>query len=467
MIKATEATVQWLHEHKFLPLNQARIDFVEKAVTAAIATGELDEATFIELQSQPKEGTKVKTTAEKMFSGSPNVKSEESKYSQKRWTGRHRKTGETVIGFDGREVESPSELDKAKLGALVKHLAIRGGVNAMMADHEKALLYQMASDDVWVGELSGQNVEVMDGGSGRIKALLDDNTSGGLEIAPVAIDEQIVTFPLLSGELAPYVDLQNLARGRRVEGASISNVTINSGAGDAVETPLFDTTSMVDAIDSTVYNCDCTIVVGLDFASDTIIDIGRVLGDLIGSAQAAWLDEQCAIGDGTTEPEGLLTASGITTINTNNGNPGPATLSDFYSLYFGIAKQYRRKEWQMSFLSNDTTYARSRANVRVDPHAIATTVNQTPLLSGVDSISSYTTVGERHAIQNNIGNRSCLFGALRKAYRLWRRAGLALKVETGGITLTRNNEMLIHARARYGGKVVCAPALCKWTDGQG
>lgn len=55
-------------------------------------------------------------------------------------------------------------------------------------------------------------------GSVRVKAVLDDSSLGGLEIAPVVIDQNIVTFPLLSGQLYPFVDVVHIPRGRRCRG---------------------------------------------------------------------------------------------------------------------------------------------------------------------------------------------------------------------------------------------------------
>jgi len=469
---------EWLVE-RGLAEHTADFTKTRKNIATAIATGALPadviETIEAECAAAPtplanlrfqkgiESMTTTKATAERIFGGNVRVRGEHEKYSEKRSTGRHKKTGEPVRGFDGREAELSSELDHAKLGALCKHLAIKSGVSAVMHEHERNLLLEMATKEVWVGDLGGQYVEVADGG--MVKTLLDDNTSGGLEITPVSVDDQLVTFPLLQGEVWPFTDIQNVGRGRRIEGASIENVSINSGAGDSVETPLFNTANFVAAIDTTIFGCDCAVLVGLDFASDTIVDIGRVLTDLIGSATSAWLDNQCVNGDGTTEPEGLFVASNITTITTDNAAAGSPTLSDYYDLYFSIAKQYRVPQFGPMFISSDVTYARSK-QVRVDPHAIGTTVNQTPVLSPVNNIGDYQTLGLRHAVQNDLSARRCMFAALKKCYRLYRRAGLALRIETGGVTLVRNNQMLVHARSRYGGKVVCTPAAAKWVDGQ-
>jgi HK97 family phage major capsid protein len=184
---------------------------------------------------------------------------------------------------------------------------------------------------------------------------------------------------------------------------------------------------------------------------------------LLGEAWAKKLDYNIALGDGTTQPEGLFTAAGITTITCDNTTVGPPTLNDYTSLMFSIGKQYRQPG-SCRFVSNDTTYARSRG-IRVDPHAIGTTVNQTPVLSDVNSFMNYQTLGWGHSVQNDIANGRCIFGALKK-YRMYRRTGLEIEVQTAGKTLALANKALITARARFAGRIVDASAFAKWTAGQ-
>ena len=71
---------------------------------------------------------------------------------------------------------------------------------------------------------------------------------------------------------------------------------------------------------------------------------------------------------------------------------------------FAIGKQYRNASMGCAFLSNDTSFQRSRS-IRVDPQAA--TVDQRPVLTGGDttSFNTYSSLGWPHAIQNDIGNR--------------------------------------------------------------
>ena len=68
-------------------------------------------------------------------------------------------------------------------------------------------------------------------------------------------------------------------------------------------------------------------------------------------------------------------------------------------------------------------------------------------------------------MQNDLANTVGAVVALRK-YRMYRRLGLDMRFVEGGDTLARNNEMLLVYRARYGGQLMDASAMAKWTDGQ-
>lgn len=431
----------------------------------ALESRDLTEETLGNLQ-KTTEGTVMSATKtanpDKVFSGGSRieVKDESSRYSTKRFEARHPKLGDVFSHTTRQQATLPSELDDAKAGALIKHIASRSGLmNVDMPDHEKALLDEMAECDDWVGKVGGVEYDKITGGSG-VKALLDDTTSGGLEIAPIAFDSNIITFPLLTGEVFPRVQTQDVPRGRRIEGGSISAPTVTWGQGDNVEVGLFDTTSLVAEINTTIHGVAVAVEIGRDFLSDAAVAVGSILTRLIGERLSEELDDVIANGNGTNRPQGIGNASGLATVNADNGAGGPWTLNDYTSLMFASGKQYRRLP--CAFLSNDTVYQRSRS-IRIDPQVA--TVDQRPVLSDVNSFNNYMSLGWAHAIQNDIGDRTCIFGAMSK-YRLYRRAGLDIRFEQGGKELARKNLVLLIARARFGGRVMDANAFATITDGQ-
>ena len=397
------------------------------------------------------------STADKIF-----TKKSSSTYSEKQIEGVHTKTGMPVLNpFTGQPAAYASQREHAKAGALVKHLACRAGVQAaQLSDHEKDLLIE-ASEDVWAGEVSGEHYTKI-AAPGRVKALLDDVTSGGLEITPTWFDDAVITFPLLTGELLPHVDLRDVPRGRRIESASIGNPEVSWGQGDNTTVDLFNTASLVAPIDSTVFGCAVAIEVGRDFLADAAVDVGGQLTAVIGQRMQAELDRVIGTGNGTTEPEGIFTASGLTTVATDNDTTGPPTVNDFLELMFSVDKQFRNGAFRPAFVTNDTSYQRSRA-IKID--TAETSTDQRPALAPLVDVNKYSTLGWPHLVQNDVTNSQGAFVALAK-YRLYRRAGLQLQFVDGGKELARKNLVLLVARARFAGKLMDTNAAAKWTDGQ-
>ena len=353
---------------------------------------------------------------------------------------------------NGKEVTTPSELHYAKTGALIKHLASKSGASCMPTEHEKELLAEMAAEDVWAGDLNGEYCKhIADAGSGRVKALLDDAASGGIEIAPIHFDDDIVTTPQLHGGLWPFCDKKEVQRGRRVEGGSIANITVNSGGADNQEIALFNTDDLVDEINTTIFAADCAIEVGRDFLSDAAVDVGRLVTTEIGQSMLAWLDEQVAIGDGTTEPEGIMVAAGTTAVAF-----GAATnIGNYELLLFSVPKAQRPKGTpSVRFCATETSYMRARAvpvGAADDRRIFGMTHEDFILLNRPYSISTAMT------------NQQAFFGDLRK-YRAYRRLGMSIETHTQGSYLARRNLALIVARMRVGGRVVLPSSFGVATD---
>jgi hypothetical protein len=196
--------------------------------------------------------------------------------------------------------------------------------------------------------------------------------------------------------------------------------------------------------------------------SDSPANVGSILTALVGERLAAELDRVIAVGGGGSEPEGILTASGLSSVSATNAGTGPPTLDDYLSLMFTVGKQYRNRAMGPVFISNDTTYQRKTA-IRVDPHSLSTTVNQLPVFG--PTWNDYQTMQWPHKVQNDFTNRQIVFGAMSK-YRMYRRLGLEMRWEMTGKTLALANTALLVVRARFGGRIVDTNAFAKITNAQ-
>jgi HK97 family phage major capsid protein len=433
------------------------------AAAKALQSGTLTPAKLAELIGDDQEAEELADklaallsgkgpTARDVFGGgNPRVKSPSERYCTKRADGRHVKTGQPVLTDQGRPACLPSELDHAKAGVLLKTLARRAGASVSLTDHETGLLAETFDKDTWAGQVNGEWVTGIPGG--RAKALLDDATSGGLEVVPIWFDEAIVQFPLLYGELFPFVDRVEVPRGRRIEGASIDNPTLTWGTAEGTALSAFDTGSLVAALNTTVHPVAVYVEVGRDFLSDSPAEVGRILVQNIGQRLMNELDKVIADGDGTSQPEGIFVASGVTDVGNPAGGAGAdPQIDDYETLMFGIDKQYRSAVYNPCFVANDTSYQRARA--------IAVGDSDARRVFGMDH-NSYSLLGWPYRIENSaVGNAEQAFGALKK-YRLYRRVGQEVRWTMEGDTLTRKNLALLSVRGRYGGRVMDTNAFCK------
>ena len=372
-----------------------------------------------------------------------------------------------------RFIDDPSELDKAVCGAYIKW-ALRSekgsdaGIPAAlrMTDHDRDLIQYALREMKWAGVIRGQGSED-DGAIGlkgdrlsdwHIKAILDDSTSGGLEVAPIVFDDMIIQIPILFGEFFPRVNVINITRGRRIEGGTIGNVTLSSGGADGTAIPLFNTASFIAAFDTTIFVVNGAIEIGMDFLSDSPVDVAGIVTAQYGQVLLGWLDTQVCVGDGTTEPEGVVNASGTTSVSSANGAAGPPTVGDYEGLLFGVAKNYKAgtPANRITYAGTETSYARARA--------IAVSTTDERRVFGMTH-EDYALLGHPYGINESFTNQQILFVNWAR-YRMYRRLGLTIKVTTEGKELVRGNLALITARARYGGQLEDGGAAAVISDAQ-
>jgi len=372
----------------------------------------------------------------------------------------HQLAGQRVKDF-GSPLDEPSEADAALAGAWAKFQIaaacprVAGSAERaweVMPEHDKCLLHYLAEKGMWDDskdpDESGRSRLRSRKGYHRdgIKALIDDSTSGGLEAAPIVFDNMIITTPLLYGELYPLVNTVPLATGRRVEGASTGTVTSSWGGVDDTAISLFSTASYVSAFDTTIFRWQGAVRIGLDFLSDSPVDFGRHITGQYGERLLEDLDDVVAVGNGTTQPEGVMNKSGATSVSFG----GSTSIGNYESLRFGIAKAEHRANVKASavFCGTEASYQNLMAlNVgTTDARRLFSMSEQGPNYDG------YTIMGRPFKINESLSNQQ-LFYAILARYRMYRRKGLAIRTSTEGETLIRRNEMLIVAMSRWGGQM--------------
>lgn len=363
----------------------------------------------------------------------------------------------------------PSDLDKAIAGVVVK-AAIQNKIGSSerqrwhtwteldqqlweYALHEKEWCGVLKPDKDGNGmQVAGKKLEPY-----QIKTLIADTVSGGLYAVPAAFDDAIVLYPVLYGEIFPFVNLQDV-RSNRVQGAAMQRPTFTSGVVEGTGVAPFDTSGFISAFDTAVYNAQGGMEIGKDFEDDSPVAIGDTVIRMFGEAALVWLDRVCAYGNGVSEPQGMLRAAGLANVASSFGVSGPMTVSDFQSLYFAISKAFRNEPGAvLSYVGNDTVYRNGRF--------IQIGTDDQRRVMGMDW-ESYV-IGEKlkFSVQNDIPDGVLGFFNL-KRYRMYRRLGTNITIDDTGYQLRTRNTRLITARMRFGGRLDQAGAGAVGTDFQ-
>lgn len=372
----------------------------------------------------------------------------------------HWKSGEQIL-MQGRPMDAPSHRELAMAGAVMKgRIAKAAGMFDKMNDHDLDLIQEACRVLKWSGDASRiggppilyQGENLLDE---HVKTIFATSTSGGDTYIPQVLEDQIVIARLLMGELTPYVDIQSIPKGTSVDTPSFTQLTIGWGTNEAAGaiSPQ-STTSLLSKANSPVFVCQGALEMGRDFISDTPLQVMQTVTKSYNDNVQAQLDYVIAIGDGTTQPLGLFTISGPTSVASTNGSAGSFAVADVENMIKALGKQYRTtKSPTIRWVSNDTTYWRTRA--------IPVGASDARRVFG-QSYEDYMLAGRPYSVQNDIGNTKLGFGDLSQ-YRMWNRPGVEIQVEQSGRTLVLANTIMVVLRTRWAGRLLLTNAFVKMT----
>lgn len=294
------------------------------------------------------------------------------------------------------------------------------------------------------------------------KTLLDDSTSGGLEAVPIEFDAAVILTPVLNGELFPLVDVRNVNR-RRIEATRIGNPTVSWGGASGTSISLFNTDSFISAFDNNIHVIDGACELGNDFLADSPLAVASILQNNYSEVFKQQLDNVIATGDGITQPEGLFTASGVTSVTPAGGAGTAPQVGDYEGMMHGIAKEYQQEAGlppnsRMVFIGTQTSYQRARS-IPVDSS------NDARRIFGQDNQMDYRLMGLRYAINSSLTNAQLGCFCLNR-YRMYRRLGFTVQIAMNDAQSIRRNTQTIVVRGRFGGALEKAAAGTKITNSQ-
>jgi len=446
-IKITNALKGWLDANGYKPKSFGHTAYTLAAATA-MADGVLGGDNYMKLTEDEETGMSKSPDPEQVFGGTKSaggsirVKKPSERLNTKRWSATHEKTGKPVRFVDAsgceRECERASEKDRALAGVYLKYSAQRAGL-CRLSDFEKELFSELCQDHDWAS-YAGPDNEAKIYPAGTIKAsLLDDSTSGGLEAAPIAFDDQVVEEALLKGELFPFVRTINIARGRRVEAAAVGTPSVVWGTSEGTGGTAFDFTGYVSAVNTSIFPVAAFLTIGRDALEDFAVDMANVLMGRLSERLASEYDDMVASGNGTTQPEGVINKSGATSVAFG----GTTSIGNYESLLFGVAKQYRAGKSNFLFCGTETSYQRARA--------LPVGASDERRLFGMDHESYQLFAPRRYAINESLTNQQLFSGDMSR-YRWYRRLGMRIEWSKEGDTLMRANSTLCVLRSRVGGQ---------------
>ena len=359
-----------------------------------------------------------------------------------------------------RYIDNPSQLQLAKAGAWLK-MQIREQIPELrgrikLTEHDKQLIRETVSRDRFVGPIGqkdhfigSRKLSEADQMELNLKAVLDESgASRGDQAVPEFFDDAIIRTPLLHGELFPHIEVIPVQRGSSADGFTISTPTFVSTASGSTITP-FSTTSFVTAFDTTFYPASCGFEMGLDFESDAVPAFAQSVIDQIGEEAKRWLDEQIAVGDGTTEPQGIFTASGTSVSPDSSHTFSSFTYADIVTLAFGINKAHRN-----AFGGNATRFVMNDSQYKELMQIATGVTGDTRPVFGM-MWKEYMLGDYPVSVQNDVSDGNLALCNLR-GYRMYRRQGLQFVQDETGRTSRLANTRLLLGRMRWGGKITLA-----------
>lgn len=367
----------------------------------------------------------------------------------------HPKAGQDVT-YQGSAMYKSSDLERAQFGAWMKwqvQRETRGLVR--MSDHESDLFRELVESEKWVGDADfGSGPEYIGEGKQlndfQKKTLLSDSTSGGEYLVPYFYDLDLVTYPLLNGELFPFVDLHDLTTSDTVETPTLDNMSLAWGPaeGDSPVIALQTTTSLAAWISSKVFAVTGAITIGRDFLTDSPIKLYDKITAEYQKRLLNVLDSGIAAGDGSTAILGIFNTSSTHTYTAANNTAGPVKMADVTGMIEALPKEYRPKNTTVLWLSLDSLYWKIK-EVQVN-----SSTGDQRLVLGYDP-ENYTLLGRPYKITNSADVAGSQLAFFRPdLYRMWRRKGAQFEMTDAGKTLRLANELLITMRSRWAGQIV-------------
>jgi HK97 family phage major capsid protein len=277
------------------------------------------------------------------------------------------------------------------------------------------------------------------------KALSEGSDGAGGYLVPVEFRGELLRrLPELS-ELYPHVRTVPVITDSGDYPKLSTDVTITWGRAENDE--IDETDPVFDHLTWTVRNMSAITYMSRELASDSNPGIVQTVIDLFSEAVAAERDKMIAIGNGSTQPAGIYSASGLTGVTVD----GTLSYAKLVEIKYALARRYHRNaRWVLS----STNLQRITGLVDDNDQPImrdALVAGETPII-----------LGKPFSVQDDLPDDAIWFGDLSQYLWFDRQRMIIESTSTGGDTF-RKHQVAIKVVERCDGKLALSEAFVKGT----
>lgn len=372
----------------------------------------------------------------------------------------------------GSPLNEPTPDDFARIGAFVKYSVNVECENASadvpdvfrLTDSDRAAVDLMLTAGQWVGEMDEEYKDNFVTLKVNRRELTADERTGMIEeperfrLIPVELEDAFRVDVLRRTCLFPYVRLVELGkRPRRIRGGFMADPQFTSGAKNKPEGEEQPKPSVIAGRDTPLFWACAALEIDSITSRDAEA-VGRQYVGTFGSKSAEWLDRVIVMGDGMTEPRGLVATPELTEINSVAGPSGPPKVEDYERMLFGVPRAFRGEKGAVcAFVGNDTSYRRARAMYLPNPADERRVFGM--------AHNAYELLSEPYLIAAAAPNSFAAYASLTR-YRMYAQPGAGMRVEFLRVH-GKLSPVLMVFRRRFGGQMEHEAAACVCRDMQG
>ena len=276
------------------------------------------------------------------------------------------------------------------------------------------------------------------------KALSEGTDSAGGYLVQTEQKTEIIQRLAELSELVPYVRRVPVITDAGTFPKLDTDVTITWGRAE--NAAMTETDAAFTQLTWAVANMSAITYLSRELVDDSNPGIVAEVTKLFSEKIAAERDKKIAIGTGSSQPEGLISASGLSAVT---GASGALDYAKLVKLKHGLARKYQKKaRWVMSSTAFQWC------------HEIVDSQNRPIVVDALVNSEMPKLLGKPYSIQDDLPDGIIVFGDL--SYYIWfdRQKMIMETTNTGGDTFSKH-QLAVKVIERCDGKVGLAEAFKK------